>query len=178
MTSPRCNMYIQQILQQLSIDYDKVCMGKIEFPIDISINQQQLLSDALQGSGLEIMKDIKLILVEKIKISIISLVNCGELIDIKNSDYISQQMNYDYTYLSNVFSAFTGTTIEQQIIICKVEKVKELLYNNELNLTEISYKLNYSSLAHLCAQFKKITGTTASTFKKMNGHTHQVTKCE
>lgn len=130
-------------------------------------NRLELLKQNLAVSGLEIVDDRKMILVEKIKTIIIELVHyTDEMPKITYSDYISEKLNLDYTYLSNVFSEVKGTTIQQYIIDNKIERVKELLLYDELNLTKIAILLNYSSVAHLSTQFKKVTGFTPSVFKK------------
>jgi AraC-like DNA-binding protein len=117
---------------------------------------------------LELMDDKKAMLVEKIKNVIVEMVHyADELPETNFSDYLSEKLNHNYTYLSNLFSEVKGITIEHYIIIHKIEKVKELIIYDELNLTEIAYKLNYSSVAHLSNQFKKITGLTPSFFKKL-----------
>lgn len=132
------------------------------------IEQKTSLNISLFKSGLELIEERKAILIEKIKDVVIHLVYFEEIMPkIKNSDYIKNQLNYDYTYLSNVFSERMGSTIENYIITQKIERVKQLLLFNELNITEISYKLNYSSVAHLSTQFKKITGCTPSSFKQL-----------
>ena len=119
------------------------------------------LHKALLQSGLEILNDKRSIFVEKIKTAIVELIHTtGYILDVNYSDYLSERLGYDYTYLANTFSEVKGTTIQQYIIINKIERTKELLLYNELSLTEISYKLNYSSVAHLSNQFKKITGLT------------------
>ena len=119
------------------------------------------LHKALLQSGLEILNDKRSIFVEKIKTAIVELIHTtGYILDVNYSDYLSERLGYDYTYLANTFSEVKGTTIQQYIIINKIERAKELLLYNELSLTEISYKLNYSSVAHLSNQFKKITGLT------------------
>jgi AraC-like DNA-binding protein len=126
------------------------------------------LSIALKKYGLELMDDKRSILVEKIKTVIIELVHyTDEQIKINLSDYLSEKLNHDYTYLANLFSEVKGTTIEQFYLAHKIEKVKELLVYDELNLTEIAWKLHYSSVAHLSNQFKKMTGLTPSHFKNL-----------
>jgi AraC-like DNA-binding protein len=115
-----------------------------------------------------VLDDKRSILVEKIKNVIIEMIHHSDEAPIVNySDFISEKLNYDYTYLSNIFSEVKGLTIQQYIIINKIERVKELLLYDELNLTEISYKLHYSSVAHLSNQFKKITGLSPSFFKQL-----------
>ena len=131
----------------------------------------ELLSDLrneLSITGLELMEDKKAILIERIKGVIIEMIHYLDDMPLINySDYISEKLGFDYTYISNLFSEMKGMTIQQFIIVHKVERIKELLMYEELTLTEISYKLNYSSVAHLSAQFKKVTGLTASEFKHL-----------
>jgi AraC-like DNA-binding protein len=143
-------------------------LGEAEIREDISTEQLALLNIGLKKTGLELMDDKKSILVEKIKTIIIELVHYNdEQIKINLSDYLSEKLNHDYTYLANLFSEVKGTTIEQFFLAHKIEKVKELLVYDELNLTEIAYKLHYSSVAHLSNQFKKMTGLTPSHFKNL-----------
>jgi AraC-like DNA-binding protein len=126
------------------------------------------LKRQLLKSGLELLDDKKSILIERIKSVIIELIHYSDEIPKVNfSEYLSEKLHYDYTYLANVFSEVKGTTIQQFIIMHKIEKVKELLLYDELNLTEISYKLHYSSVSHLSNQFKKITGLSPSFFKQL-----------
>jgi AraC-like DNA-binding protein len=126
------------------------------------------LKAALLNSGLELMDDKKSMLIEKIKNVIIEMVHHStEPIKINFSDYLSQKLNHDYTYLSNLFSEVQGTTIEQFIISHKTERIKELIIYGELNITEIAWKMNYSSVAHLSSQFKKVTGLSPSHFKQL-----------
>jgi AraC-like DNA-binding protein len=143
-------------------------LGVVELHEDISANQRKLLQENLLKSGLELLDDTKSILIERIKNVITEMIHYSDEIPTQNySEYISEKLKYDYTYLSNTFSEVKGITIQQFIILNKIERVKELLLYDELNLTEISYKLHYSSVAHLSNQFKKITGLTPSYFKKM-----------
>jgi hypothetical protein len=161
-------MVVKDELNKLGINYGAIDLGEVEIKEILSDEQHNRLKEALFLSGLELMDDKKAILIEKIKNVIIEMVHYeDEFPKIKNSDYISEKLNYDYTYLANLFSEATGTTIEHYIILHKIEKVKELLLYDELSLTEISYKLNYSSVAHLSNQFKKITGLTPSFFKNL-----------
>jgi AraC-like DNA-binding protein len=126
------------------------------------------LNIALKKSGIELMDDKKAILIEKIKITIIELVHYSEeLLKINFSDYLSQKLHYDYTYLANLFSESQGLTIEHFLIVHKIERVKELLVYDELNISEIAWKMGYSSVAHLSNQFRKITGLSPSFFKKL-----------
>lgn len=168
MVSIRCKMLVKSELDKLGIRYGAVDLGEVEVSEPLLPEQVELLRSALLRAGLKLMDDKKAILIERIKAVIVEMVHYEEeMPTVKNSVYISEKLNQDYTYLANLFSEATGTTIEQYIILHKIEKVKELLLYNELNLTEISYKLNYSSVAHLSNQFKKITGLTPSFFKQL-----------
>jgi len=168
MVSLRCKMLVQEQLQKLKIKQAIVELGKIELLEDISVQQRQQLKENLLKSGLELMDDKKSILIEKIKNVITEMIHYSdEIPKVNYSDYISEKLGYDYTYLSNIFSEVNGINIQQFIIIHKIERVKELLIYDELNLTEISYKLHYSSVAHLSNQFKKITGLTPTFYKQL-----------
>ncbi|MBL0357897.1 MAG: helix-turn-helix transcriptional regulator [Chitinophagaceae bacterium] len=168
MVSIRCKMIVKTELEKLNLLYGSVDLGEADIKEDITAVQREQLRIALLKSGLELMEDKKAILIERIKNVIIEMIHyADELPKVKNSHYISEKLNHDYTYLSNIFSEATGITIEHYIINHKIEKVKELLLYDELNLTEISYRLNYSSVAHLSNQFKKITGLTPTFFKNL-----------
>ncbi len=168
MVSLRCKMMVKEELKKLGLRYVSVDLGIVEILEDITQEQRDQLKHNLLRSGLELLDDKKSILIEKIKDVIIEMIHYSdELPDVNYSDYISEKLNQDYTYLSNTFSEVKGITIQQFIIIHKIEKVKELILYDELNLTEISYKLHYSSVAHLSNQFKKITGLSPSFFKKL-----------
>ena len=168
MVSLRCKMMVKEELKKLDINYNVVELGTVEMPVDISQEQRQQLKINLLKCGLELLDDRKSILIEKIKNVIIEMVHyADELPTVNYSDYLSEKLNLDYTYLSNIFSEVKGITIQQFIILHKVEKIKELLLYDELNLTQISYKLNYSSVAHLSNQFKKITGLSPSFYKQL-----------
>ena len=168
MVSLRCKMMVKEELKKLGLRYVSVDLGIVEILEDITQEQRDQLKHNLVRSGLELLDDKKSILIEKIKDVIIEMIHYSdELPDVNYSDYISEKLNQDYTYLSNTFSEVKGITIQQFIIIHKIEKVKELILYDELNLTEISYKLHYSSVAHLSNQFKKITGLSPSFFKKL-----------
>ena len=168
MVSIRCKMIVKSVLESFGLKHGIVDLGEVEIMDNISSEQWNQLKIALLKSGLELMDDKKAILIQRIKNLVIEMIHyADELPKSKNSVYISEKLNHDYTYLANLFSEATGITIEHYIIIHKIEKVKELLLYDELNLTEISYKLNYSSVAHLSNQFKKITGLTPSFFKKL-----------
>jgi len=168
MVSLRCKMVVKEELKKLGLHFIVVDLGEIEIMEDISEDQRDNLKTALLDSGLELMDDKKAVLIEKVKSVIIEMVHyADELPKINYSDYISEKLKYDYTYLSNLFSEVKGITIQQFIIIHKIERVKELLLYDELNLTEISYRMQYSSVAHLSNQFKKITGLTPSEFRHL-----------
>jgi len=161
-------MMVKEELKKLGLRYVVVDLGLVEVLEDITKQQRELLKTNLQKSGLELLDDKKSILIEKIKNVITEMIHHSDDLPILNySDFISKKLNYDYTYLSNIFSEVKGITIQQFIIINKIERVKELLLYDELNLTQISYKLHYSSVAHLSNQFKKVTGLSPSFFKQL-----------
>ena len=168
MVSTRCKMLVKEELKKLGLHYVFVDLGTVEVMEDLNLAQRAQFGEALRKSGLELMDDKKAVLIEKIKNIIVEMVHYSdEMPKVNYSDYISEKLNYDYTYLSNLFSEVKGITIQQFIIMHKIEMVKELLLYDELNLTEISYRLQYSSVAHLSNQFKKITGLTTSEFKHL-----------
>lgn len=168
MVSLRCKMVVKEELKKLGLHFIVVDLGEIEIMEDLSEHQRKELKTALLNSGLELMDDKRAVLIEKIINVIVEMIYYSdEMIKINYSDYIAEKLDYDYTYLSNLFSEVKGITIQQFIIMHKIEKVKELLLYDELNLTEISYRLQYSSVAHLSNQFKKITGLTPSQFKHL-----------
>ncbi len=168
MVSIRCKMVVKSELDKLGLHYLIVDLGEVEIRERLSTEKRELLKVALLKSGLELMDDKKAILIDKIKTIIVEMVHyTDEPLKINFSDYLSEKLNYDYTHLANLFSETTGITIEHFIIAHKIERVKELLLYDELNLSEISYLLNYSSVAHLSNQFKKVTGLTPSFFKKL-----------
>ena len=161
-------MVVKAELDKLGLHYGIVDLGEVEVKENVDAIQRDQLKIGLLRSGLELMDDKKAMLIEKIKNVIVEMVHYSdELPKTKNSDFIADKLAFDYTYLANLFSEATGITIEQFIIIHKIERVKELLLYDELTLTEISYKLNYSSVAHLSNQFKKITGLSPSHFKQL-----------
>ena len=168
MVSLRCKMLVKSELEKLGLTCVSVDLGMVDVKEDVTDEQMEIFSKNLRKAGLELLDDKKNILVEKIKSVIVEMVHYSdELPKVNDSDYISEKLNYDYTYLSNTFSEVKGITIQQYIILHKIEKVKELLLYDELNLTEIAYKLHYSSVAHLSNQFKKITGLTPTYFKSL-----------
>lgn len=164
----RCQMVVKAELEKLGLHYIDVKLGEADIIENILPEQAQQLDKALKKSGLQLMDNKRSILVEKIKSAIIELVHYSEeQIKVNLSDYLSEKLNYDYTYLANLFSEVKGITIEKFYLTHKIEKVKELIVYDELNLTEIAYKMHYSSVAHLSNQFKKVTGLTPSHFKKL-----------
>ena len=168
MVSLRCKLMVKHELEKLGLHYIIVELGMIEIKENISESQRQELKSNLAMSGLELLDDKKSILVDKIKNIIIEMIHYSDEMPKTNySDYIAEKLDYDYTYLSNLFSEVKGITIQHFIIKHKIERAKELILYNELNLTEIAYKLNYSSTAHLSNQFKKVTGNTASYYKNI-----------
>lgn len=168
MVSNRCKTAVKEALRTFGLHFVVVDLGEVEIMEELSPAQWEQLKIALLQSGLELMDDKKAILIEKIKNVITEMIHYSdEALKMNYSDFISEKLDYDYTYLSNLFSAVKGITIQQFIIIHKIERAKELLLYDELNLTEISYKLHYSSVAHLSNQFKKITGLSPSHFKQL-----------
>lgn len=166
MVSRRCIMIVKEILREMELHFIVVDLGVIETMEDLTPEQIETFKNALYESGLELMDDKKAILIESIQNVIVEMIyNDEELSNMNYSDYISEKLNHNYTYLSNVFSEVKGTTIQHFIIMHKIEHIKELIIYGELNMTEISYKMNYSSVAHMSNQFKKITGLTPSHFK-------------
>ena len=163
-----CKMEVKAELTKLGLHFIVVDLGEIEIMEELTADQRVRLKDSLSSIGYELMDDKRAILIERIIGVIIEMVhNTTEVNKLNFSEYLSEKLNHHYTYLSNIFSEVKGITIQQFIIIHKVERIKELLMYDELNLTEISYLLNYSSVAHLSNQFKKITGLTPSHFKSL-----------
>lgn len=161
-------MAVKEELKKLGLHFMVVDLGEVDIMETISTNQRDQLKTALLSSGLELMDDKKAMLIEKIKNVIIEMVHhSDEVIKINFSNYLSEKLNHDYTYLANLFSEVQGTTIEQFLISHKVERIKELIIYGELNITEIAWKMNYSSVAHLSNQFKKVTGLSPSHFKQL-----------
>jgi AraC-like DNA-binding protein len=168
MVSLRCKMLVKSELEKLGLTCVSVDLGMVDIKEEISKEQLEILDKNLKKSGLELLDDKKNILVEKIKAVIVEMIHYSDVVPkVNDSDYISEKLDYDYTYLSNTFSEVKGITIQQYIILHKIEKVKELLIYDELSLTEIAHKLHYSSVAHLSNQFKKVTGLTPTYFKEL-----------
>ena len=167
MVSQRCKLAVKDELRKLGIRYTNIELGEVEVFDDITKKQREALRASLYNCGLELMDDKRAILIEKVKNLITEMIHYNdELPRINYSDFISEKIKHDYTYLSNIFSQVKGITIQQFIINHKVERVKELISYGELNMTEIAWKMNYSSVAHLSNQFKKTTGISPSHFKQ------------
>lgn len=168
MVSLRCKLLVKEELRKLGLRHAIVDLGVVELEDEITEELREQLKVNLLKSGLELLDDKRSILIERIKNVVIEMIHyADELPKVNYSDYISDKLDYDYTYLSNVFSEAKGITLQQFIIMHRIEKVKELLIYDELNLTEISYRLQYSSVAHLSNQFKKVTGLTPSYYKHL-----------
>lgn len=168
MVSNRCKMAVKEELSKLGLHFVVVDLGEVDIMETLSPEQRIQLKTGLLSSGLELMDDKRSVLIEKIKNVIIEMVHhSDELIKVNFSDYLSEKLNYDYTYMANLFSEVQGTTIEQFTISHKIERIKELIIYDELNITEIAWKMNYSSVAHLSNQFKKVTGLSPSHFKQL-----------
>ena len=175
MVSQRCKIIVKEELTKMNLHFIAVDLGEIEIMENISVEEREQLSAALLKYGLELMEDNKEVLVEKIKNVVIEMVHyADDLPPVNDSDFISEKLKHSYTYLSNIFSEMKGITIQQFIIKNKVERIKELILYDDYNLTEIAYKLNYSSLAHLCNQFKKVTGLRATEYKHLKDNRRMV----
>jgi AraC-like DNA-binding protein len=167
MVSLRCKMIVKGELERLGVGYSIIDLGMVELSQELTSKERAQLKESLLLSGLELMDDKKSEVIEQIKNVVVSMIHYSDEVPRVNySDYISERLSYNYNYLSHLFSEMKGITIQQFIINHKIERVKELLLYNELNLTEISYKMHYSSVAHLSNQFKKVTGISPSTFKQ------------
>jgi len=170
MVSNRCKMAVKEILKKMGLHFIVVDLGEIDIMEDISGNRLENFRIALTDGGFELMDDTKAILIERIINVIIQMVHhTEEMIKINFSEFLSEKLSHDYNYMSKIFSEVKGITIQQFIIVHKIEKIKELLLYGELNLTEISYRLNYSSVSHLSNQFRKVTGLSPSDFKHLKG---------
>lgn len=168
MVSIRCKMMVKDELKKLGLHFILVDLGEVEIMETLTAEQHRQLKAGLLESGLELMDDKKGILIDKIKNVIIEMVHyADELPKITFSEYLAEKLHYDYTYMANLFSEVQGITIEHFIIAHKIERIKELIIYDELNITEIAWKMNYSSVAHLSNQFKKVTGLSPSHFKQL-----------
>lgn len=166
MVSLRCKLVVKDELEKRGLLYSNLELGEVTLNNDLSANERDAFALALHFYGLELLKDKETIIIEKIKNIIVEMVHYSDALPtVKFSVYLSERMNMDYHYLSNLFSHVKGSTIENFIIVHKIERVKEMIMYDELNLTEIANMMQYSSVAHLSNQFKKITGLTPSNFK-------------
>lgn len=166
MVCVRCKMAVQSVLESLDIDYFQIELGKVSLSRDLNLAELEKLNLSLKKYQLELMDDKRKILVERVKTFIIELFHSPKLeTGLKFSVHLSRTLKYDYTYLSNVFSELEGSTIERFYITQRIERAKELMVYEGLSVTEISHQLNFSSVSHLCLQFKKITGYTPSVYK-------------
>lgn len=173
MVSLRCKLAVKEVLKKLGLHFIIVDMGVVDIMENITNDQREKIKTALSKSGLELMDDKKALLVENIKDLIIKMVHYSDELPRKNfSDFLSEKLNHNYSSLAGLFTEIQGTTIEKFIISHKIERVKELIIYHELSLTEIAWKMYYSSVGHLSNQFKKTTGLTPSDFKKLNIKRH------
>ena len=164
-----CKTVLQEQLKNLGLGYEVLGFGEVQIKDTVSDEKLQELSDSISKYGIEIVENQKSILIQKIKDTIIDMIFSDEdLTSLKSSVYLSEKLNLNYGYISNLFSEVTYASIENFIIIQKIERVKQLLLINELTLTEIAYKLNYSSVSHLSTQFKNTTGLTPSAFQRIS----------
>jgi len=171
MISTPCKMFVKEELNKLGIRYNSIELGEIDVAGNLSLIQRERLGSCLNKYGFELMVDRRTILVEKIKSIITELIHyTDERISTKYSYILSERLGFNYNYLAGIFSDDQGITIEKYIILHKIERIKELMMYGELNMTGIAWKLNYSSVAHLSFQFKKVTGLTPSQFRQLNGN--------
>ncbi len=179
MVSARCELMVKNELEKLGITNAVVELGEVYIKEGISPSQREEFTIALEQIGLELIQDKKFILVEKIKLVIIKVVHFTDsLLKVNFSEHLSKTLRYNYSYLATIFSKTTGTTIEKVVIKHKIERVKELIIYDELTLTEIAFKLDYSSVAHLSNQFKQITGMTPTFFKRLKDKHKQLVGLE
>lgn len=163
-----CKAFVKDALLEMDIHAVKVDLGEIETKEAVSDEEKQQLNKLIKKVGLELLESKQGVLIEKVRKIIVDYVYHSEEKEIINfSDLLSQKLNYSYSYLANFFSEVEATTIEQYVIALKIERIKELIIFGEDTLTEIADKLHYSSVAHLSAQFKKVTGLTPSHFKEL-----------
>ncbi|HSN50255.1 MAG TPA: AraC family transcriptional regulator, partial [Bacteroidales bacterium] len=168
MVSNRCKMVVKEVFKKLGLHFIMVDLGEAEIMESLSTEERGLLAIELENAGFELMDDKRALLIEKIKKVIIEMVQENSERSKKNvSDYLSTELHQPYAYLSTLFSELQGITIEQFIITQKVERIKELIIYDKLNITEIAWEMNYSSVAHLSNQFKKVTGLSPSHFRKL-----------
>lgn len=180
MVCVRCKMAVQTVLDNLHISYKSIEIGRVTLTEPLTADQHKELDAGLKHYELEILDNKKMVLVERIKVLIIEMIRSDNIeASLKFTVYISKALDYDYTYLSNIFTDEEGSTIERFYIVSRIERIKELIVYEDMSIKEIAYQLNYSSVAHLCQQFKKVTGKTPSAFKKLcQSSTYVWKKCE
>jgi AraC-like DNA-binding protein len=167
-------MAVKDILKNLRLHFIVVDLGEVEIMEDLNTDVLNELRSSLLEIGLELMEDQKAILIEKIKNVITEMIhNSDEVPKVNYSDYISEKLDYDYNYLSNIFTEVKGITIQQFIIVHKIERIKELIIYDQLSISEIAWKMSYSSVAHLSNQFKKMTGLTPTRYKQLKNRIRQ-----
>ena len=162
----RCKMAVEAVLKKAQIGYTSVELGRAKIEAPLSAAQKAALTEGLAYYHLELLEDRNKILVERIKTEIVALLASPHPLQLKLSAHLSQKLDYNYTYLANTFSEEEGLTLEKYFIQQRVERVKELLVYEDLSLTQIADALQYSSVSHLCLQFKKVSGLTPAEFKK------------
>ena len=168
MVSNRCKIAVKEALKKLGLHFVIVDLGEVDIMEELTAEERQELNNELLESGLELMDNKRAILIERIKNVIIELVHhSDEELKVNFSEYLSDKLSHDYTYLANLFSEVQGTTINHFLMLHKVERIKELIIYDELSISEIAWKMNYSSVAHLSNQFKKVTGVSPSQFKQL-----------
>lgn len=168
MVCNRCKLVLRTELEKLGIHPLSIDLGEVQLKSELNAAQKQTLSENLLALGFDLIDDKKSRLIERIKTLIIELVHQqNSALSVNLSTYLAEVLHYDYSHLSNLFTAVEGTTIEQYFIHQKIERVKELLVYDELSLSEIAFQLNYSSVAHLSNQFKKVTGLSPSHFRQL-----------
>jgi AraC-like DNA-binding protein len=175
MVCPRCIESVENIFTELNLDIISIRLGEVITQKGISKDQKAELNKKLSKRGFELLEDNKSTLIGKIKTLIINSIRySNESININYSTYLSDQLHHDYSYLSRLFSSVEGITIEKFVLSQKIEKVKELIFYDELTLSEIAFQMDYSSVAYISSQFKKETGMTPTQFKKLKkpGHNH------
>ncbi|MEQ8572536.1 MAG: AraC family transcriptional regulator [Fulvivirga sp.] len=161
-------MAVEQLFESVGVEINDIHLGMVDTKEQLTPEQLNIITTKLLDIGFERIDDKKSQIIDKIKTTVIKLVHhTGDQLKTNLSDYLAEKLNYDYHYLSNIYSEVEGTTIEKFYIAQRIEKVKELLVYDELTLSEIAFKLHYSSVAHLSSQFKKVTGLTPSYFKNI-----------
>jgi copper chaperone CopZ len=168
MACESCKIFVKEVLDELHIESVKVGLGEIDTKQDVTDDEKRKLNAKIKVAGLELLEKKNGVLIEKIRAVIIDYVyNMDDQPNAKFSVLLGEKLHHDYVYLANFFSEVEATTIEQYLISLKIERIKELILFDELTFTQIAYKLNYSSVAHLSTQFKKMTGLTPTHFKKL-----------